>query len=353
MKFKANPGVPDLSWHLAQRDRRVGGGRTAVVRRQPRCEDRRTARAGTRLQVSAKPPRRNSASSAAKASCRIKATTIATLAADVYSDGYVDAQVTFNLHFPFDSSEPVIEVSGGAGFWDEPASGLWQAKGNVYFKLWIISAEVGGVDQQQIRRGLCARRRRRCASGAACRGATASPTATSTAGCSATTTAPISSNSTTRNREKEHKGGFVKEESRDLPDRAPRPWRTRRLAHARAGRAGRSRHRCRRSRRRGGGRRFVLAAHGTARPGAAHHLVLGHAGGDAQRSRRTDLYDAVDGRPPRHRPGAVHERGGARPAPGAGAAAPPQGRQVARPAGARRAAGREASNSPKTSRRRL
>jgi PKD repeat protein len=74
-----------------------------------------------------------------------KSDEIATLAADVYSDGYVDAQVTFNLHFPFDSSEPAIEVSGGAGFWDEPASGLWQAKGNVYFKLWIISAEVAGL----------------------------------------------------------------------------------------------------------------------------------------------------------------------------------------------------------------
>jgi PKD repeat protein len=74
-----------------------------------------------------------------------KSDEIATLAADVYSDGYVDAQVTFNLHFPFDSKEPVIEVSGGAGFWDEPSSGLWQAKGNVYFKLWIISAEVAGL----------------------------------------------------------------------------------------------------------------------------------------------------------------------------------------------------------------
>ena len=78
---------------------------------------------------------------------------IATLAADVYSDGYVDAQVTFNLHFPFESKEPVIEVSGGAGFWDEPASGLWQAKGNVYFKLWIISAEVAGLINNQYAAG--------------------------------------------------------------------------------------------------------------------------------------------------------------------------------------------------------
>jgi PKD repeat protein len=78
---------------------------------------------------------------------------IATLAADVYSDGYVDAAVKFNLHFPFESKEPVIEVSGGAGFWDEPASGLWQAKGNVYFKLWIISAEVAGLINNQYAAG--------------------------------------------------------------------------------------------------------------------------------------------------------------------------------------------------------
>jgi hypothetical protein len=82
-----------------------------------------------------------------------KSDEIATLAADVYSDGYVDAQVTFNLHFPFDSKEPVIEVSGGAGFWDEPSSGLWQAKGNVYFKLWIISAEVAGLINNQYAAG--------------------------------------------------------------------------------------------------------------------------------------------------------------------------------------------------------
>ena len=78
---------------------------------------------------------------------------IATLAADVYSDGYVDAQVTFNLHFPFESDKPVIEVSGGAGFWDEPASGLWQANGNVYLKLWIISAEVAGLVNNQYAAG--------------------------------------------------------------------------------------------------------------------------------------------------------------------------------------------------------
>ena len=75
----------------------------------------------------------------------LKEDEVATLAADVYSDGYVDAQVKFNLHFPFESDEPLIKVLGEVGFWDEPASGLWQAKGFVYMKIWEISAEVAGL----------------------------------------------------------------------------------------------------------------------------------------------------------------------------------------------------------------
>lgn len=70
---------------------------------------------------------------------------IATLAADVYSDGYTDAQLKLNLHFPFDSKEPVIELGGEIGFWDEPQSGRWEADGSVHMKLWIINAEVAGL----------------------------------------------------------------------------------------------------------------------------------------------------------------------------------------------------------------
>jgi PKD repeat protein len=70
---------------------------------------------------------------------------IATLAADVYSDGYTDAQLKINLHFPFDSKEPVIEVAGQIGFWDEPESGRWEANGEVHLKLWVINAEVAGL----------------------------------------------------------------------------------------------------------------------------------------------------------------------------------------------------------------
>ena len=80
-----------------------------------------------------------------KGTLSLKGDQIATLAADVYTDSYVDAQVTFDLHFPFESKEPIVEISGGAGFWDEPTSGLWQAKGNVFMKIWILSAEVAAL----------------------------------------------------------------------------------------------------------------------------------------------------------------------------------------------------------------
>jgi PKD repeat protein len=69
---------------------------------------------------------------------------IASLAADVYSDGYIDAQLKINLKLPFGGS-PLVSVGGGLGFWDEPKSGLWQAEGFVYMKIWEISAEVAGL----------------------------------------------------------------------------------------------------------------------------------------------------------------------------------------------------------------
>jgi PKD repeat protein len=80
-----------------------------------------------------------------KGSLSLKDDEIASLAADVYSDGYVDAQVKFDLHFPFESKDPVIKVYGEVGFWDEPPSGLWQAEGILGVKLWIINAEIGAL----------------------------------------------------------------------------------------------------------------------------------------------------------------------------------------------------------------
>ena len=68
---------------------------------------------------------------------------IASLAADVYSDGYTDAQLKLSLKYP--SDDPVVSASGGISFWDEPSSGRWEADGNVALKLWVISAEVAGL----------------------------------------------------------------------------------------------------------------------------------------------------------------------------------------------------------------
>jgi PKD repeat protein len=141
-----------------------------------------------------------------------KSDEIATLAADVYSDGYVDAQVTFNLHFPFDSSEPAIEVSGGAGFWDEPASGLWQAKGNVYFKLWIISAEVAGLINDKWAAG-CLHVGAEGVFGGGVQGRYRFSDGNIDGGLFGNDNCSDQLKQYNQKPEKEHKGGFVKEES--------------------------------------------------------------------------------------------------------------------------------------------
>ncbi|HEY2537249.1 MAG TPA: PKD domain-containing protein [Solirubrobacteraceae bacterium] len=137
---------------------------------------------------------------------------IATLAADVYSDGYVDAQVTFNLHFPFDSKEPIIEVAGGAGFWDEPSSGLWQARGNVYFKLWIISAEVAGLINNKWAAG-CVHVGAEGIFGGGVQGRYRFSDGNISGGLFGNDNCSDQLKQYTQKPEKEHKGGFVKEES--------------------------------------------------------------------------------------------------------------------------------------------
>ena len=69
---------------------------------------------------------------------------IASLAADVYSDGYVDAALKVQLSLPFGSKEPLAEVRGGASFWDETnhqPEALWQVQGEAFVKIWILELE--------------------------------------------------------------------------------------------------------------------------------------------------------------------------------------------------------------------
>ena len=76
---------------------------------------------------------------------------IASLAADVYSDGYVDAALKIELKLPFGSKQTLVEVRGGLSFWDEPnakvteanptGEALWQIQGEAFVKIWIIEVE--------------------------------------------------------------------------------------------------------------------------------------------------------------------------------------------------------------------
>lgn len=69
---------------------------------------------------------------------------IASLAADVYTDGYVDAALKIQLKLPFGSKEPLVEVHGGVSFWDETnhqPEALWQVQGEAFVKIWIIEVE--------------------------------------------------------------------------------------------------------------------------------------------------------------------------------------------------------------------
>jgi PKD repeat protein len=137
---------------------------------------------------------------------------IATLAADVYSDGYVDAQVKFNLRFPFESTSPVIEVSGGAGFWDEPSSGLWQAHGNVYFKLWIISAEAAALINNKYA-AACIHGGAEGVFGGGVQGRYRFSDGNIDGGLYGNDNCSDQLKQYSEKAEKEHKGGFVKEES--------------------------------------------------------------------------------------------------------------------------------------------
>jgi PKD repeat protein len=211
MKFKANPGVPiypgislnEIGASVGVHPLTFGGSLGAKIAELLELELAFKYREATEKELGF---------FGGEGKLSYKSDAIATLAADVYSDGYVDAQVTFNLHFPFDSSEPVIEVSGGAGFWDEPSSGLWQAKGNVYFKLWIISAEVAGLINDKYAAG-CLHVGAEGIFGGGVQGRYRFSDGNIDGGLFGNDNCSDQLKQYSQKPEKEHKGGFVKEES--------------------------------------------------------------------------------------------------------------------------------------------
>ncbi len=220
-EIQSQPRYSDLRRYLSQRDRRVGGCTPAHLRRQPGSEIAELLE----LELAFKyreATEKELGFFGGEGKLLLRNAPIATLAADVYSDGYVDAQVAFNLHLPFEFSEPIIEVAGGASFWDEPASGLWQARGNVYFKLWIISAEAAALINNKWAAG-CVHVGAEGIFGGGVQGRFRFSDGNIDGGLFGNDNCSDQLKQYSQKPEKEHKGGFVKEESAIFltPSRGP------------------------------------------------------------------------------------------------------------------------------------
>jgi PKD repeat protein len=221
MKFKANPGIPiyagiylnEIGASVGVHPLTFGGSLGAKVAELLELELAFKYREATEKELGF---------FGGEGKLLLRNAPIATLAADVYSDGYVDAQVAFNLHLPFEFAEPIIEVSGGASFWDEPASGLWQARGNVYFKLWIISAEAAALINSKWAAG-CVHVGAEGIFGGGIQGRYSFADGSIDGGLFGNDNCSDQLKQYNQKPEKEHKGGFVKEESAIFltPSRSP------------------------------------------------------------------------------------------------------------------------------------
>ncbi len=211
MKFKANPGIPiyagiylnEIGASVGVHPLTFGGSLGAKIAELLELELAFKYREATEKELGF---------FGGEGKLLLRNTPVATLAADVYSDGYVDAQVAFNLHLPFEFSEPIIEVAGGASFWDDPASGLWQARGNVYFKLWIISAEAAALINNKWAAG-CVHVGAEGIFGGGVQGRYQFSDSSISGGLFGNDNCSDQLKQYTQKPEKEHKGGFVKEES--------------------------------------------------------------------------------------------------------------------------------------------
>lgn len=144
MKFKANPGVPiyagiflnEIGASVGVHPLTFGGSLGASIAEVLELELEFKYREATKTELGF---------FGGKGTLSLKNQKIATLAADVYSDGYTDAELNIKLQVPFPPEEAFASVEGQIGFWDEPATGKWEAYGRVAGKIWIIEAEIAGL----------------------------------------------------------------------------------------------------------------------------------------------------------------------------------------------------------------
>ncbi len=144
MKFKAKPGVPiyagvflnEIGASIAVNPLSFGGSLGASIAEVLELELEFKYREATKTELGF---------FGGKGTLSLKSQKIATLAADVYSDGYTDAELNIKLQVPFPPEEAFASVEGQLGFWDEPATGKWEAYGRVAGKIWIIEAEIAGL----------------------------------------------------------------------------------------------------------------------------------------------------------------------------------------------------------------
>ena len=247
---------------------------------------------------------------------------IASLAGDIYTDGYVDAALKVELKLPFGSKEPLVEVRGGVSFWDEPnhqPEALWQVQGEAYVKVWVIELEGVVLVNDKYVAG-CAG-----ANGFGIEGHYSFKDSGVGGGFF------IASNCSDQLKEfkekpaTKHSGGFVKEESARFRPGFGSALASR--AHSSSG--ARCRGGCER------GKRDVQPARRHAGAGAARHRDIGQPRRPHHGPAGSDVHDSRRRKADRERPRPVHFRNRSRDGPGADPAEASEGRPLDDPGDAR------------------
>jgi len=85
--------------------------------------------------------------------------TIASLTGEVFSDGFFDAALNIDIHFPLsgDANTAPVRLYGNLSFWDESSTGRFEGTGDVHLKLFQwIDLEVAGLYNNQYVAGCAA-----------------------------------------------------------------------------------------------------------------------------------------------------------------------------------------------------